>query len=76
MATGSVTSGCDPSRLAILWRGLWGVNINWFPSINAVISLAKAQSTLRQAIYMLLKQLLNTLRALRLCENQLFMDRH
>jgi hypothetical protein len=50
--------------------------VDWFPSINAVISLAKAQSTLRQAINMLLKQLFNTLRALRLCESQLFMDRY
>ena len=36
----------------------------------------KAQSTLRQAINMLLIQIFNTLRALRLCESQLFMDGH
>jgi hypothetical protein len=44
----------------------------WFLSKNAVISLAKAQSTPRQAINILLKQSVDTLRALRLGESQLF----
>jgi hypothetical protein len=50
---------------------------NQYLSINTGIFLAKAQSTPRQAINMLLKQSVNTLRALRalrLGESLLFMD--